>query len=153
LRIGNYENSVVYNEFMSEIIEKGMVLSQGGSRVEVKILPEGECDSTCPLKSACRKKDLVVDAENVVNANQGDEVKVKIETSYYYNALFLIFILPLILMIGGYFLGSNIFQSENVGYIFTVLSLLIWLLVLRFTSKFYKPYYRIIEILRRSQNG
>jgi len=144
---------VVYNEFMSEIIEKGVVLSQGGSRVEVKILPEGECDSSCPLKSACRKKDWVVDAENLVDANQGDEVKVKIEANHYCNALFLIFVLPLILIIGGYFLGSNVFQSENIGYIFTALSLLIWLLVLRFTSNFYKPYYRIIEILRRSQNG
>ncbi len=138
---------------MSEIIEKGVVLSQGDSRVEVKILPEGECDSACPLKSACGKKVLVVNAENLVEAEQGDEVKIKIETSHFYKALFLIFILPLILIIGGYFLGSSVFQSENIGYIFIALSLFIWLLVLRLTSKFFKPCYKVIEILRRGQNG
>ena len=134
------------------VIEKGVVLSQGGSRVEVKILPEGECDSSCPLKSACGKRDFIVDAENLVDAKQGDKVKVKIETSHYCNALFLIFVLPLILIIGGYLLGSNVFQSEVIGYIFTALGLFIWLLVLRFTSKFYKPCYKVIEILRRGQD-
>jgi sigma-E factor negative regulatory protein RseC len=134
---------------MSEIQERAIVVSANNKNARIRILADGSCseDSGCPLKNVCGRKEIVVEVENTINAKEGQLVKVEIKNTHFYNALFLIFILPLILIISGYLLGIKLFKTENAGFIAIGVGLVIWIFVLGFTFRFYKPSYRLIEIL------
>lgn len=133
---------------MSEFIEKGLVISSHNKKSEVKLITADGCKNKgCPLSHSCGKQDIIVEAENLINAKEGQIVKVGIQTAHFFYALFLIFVLPLILIISGYFLGMKLFKTENAGFIAIGVGLVIWIFILRFTSRFYKPRYRLIEIL------
>jgi sigma-E factor negative regulatory protein RseC len=133
---------------MAKFIEKGLVLSTKDKKAKVKLITPTDCGNKgCPLTNLCGKQDLIVETENPINAKEGDRVKIKIESAHYYKALFLVFILPIILLISGYLLGIKMAGKETAGYIFMGLGIIIWFFVLRFSSKFYKAKYKVIEVL------
>ena len=141
---------------MSKFVEQAIVLSSQNKKSEVKLITAEGCESkSCPLSNLCGKQDIIVEAENLINAKQGDRVKIKIESSQFYKALFLVFILPIILLLTGYFLGIRVaillnWGRESTGYVFMGFGIIIWFFVLRFSSKFYKTKYEIIEALEEN---
>ncbi len=84
-------------------------------------------------------------------------MKIEIETGDYFKALFLVFILPIIGILGGYLLGlaaAPLFGLANHGQIvdgvLSVAGILMSLLILRHEGKRFKPEYIITRVLPKS---
>lgn len=53
--------------------------------------------------------------KNTLKAEQGDLVEVKMETKFVLKSAFIVYIIPLVLMISGIIIGISIFESIGIG--------------------------------------
>lgn len=108
-------------EIHNGIRHTGVVLAVNGERVTVSIVAQSACAS-CHLKGACSASDTkekVIEgvlAENLVVA-VGDEVDVVISQSNGYIAVFLSYIVPVLLILASIITASKIGYSEVAGAI------------------------------------
>lgn len=106
-------------EIHNGIRHTGVVLAVNGERVTVSIVAQSACAS-CHLKGACSASDTkekVVEgvlAENVVVA-VGDEVDVVISESNGYVAVFLSYIVPVLLILASIITATKVGYSEAAG--------------------------------------
>ena len=111
---------------MEEFIEEGIVLSTGSNNTAiVKITPKGTCPDNhegCPVRALAKGRGFTVDARNPLGASAGQRVMVEMKTPHYYKGLFLVFGMPLVMLIIGYITGillSKLFliKEETFGFI------------------------------------
>jgi sigma-E factor negative regulatory protein RseC len=90
--------------------EEGIVIDIQGETARVKTQKTSACES-CSAKSSCHAigggKEMEVDALNAVGARIGDRVVMGFETASLVKAAFLLYILPILCMIAGGFLGQE----------------------------------------------
>lgn len=101
----------------------------------------GDCNS-CPGKKSCNmfsKGDKTIKARYDGAINEGDQVEIVFKPKNRIISSLLIFLLPIIVLISGYYLGFNIFGSEGYGIAFSMIGLfstfLIIFLILKINKK------------------
>lgn len=96
------------------IEQKGIVIKKQEDKITVKIEQKSTCAS-CHARGACTsldKKDKEIDikTKDVENYNIGDELVITISTKLGLKAVFIAFIIPLLLLVIALFLSIKIFS-------------------------------------------
>ncbi|ACL04288.1 positive regulator of sigma E, RseC/MucC [Desulfatibacillum aliphaticivorans] len=94
----------------------GVVVGVYGKKVRVKS-HRNECCDHCEARDGCRVmgggKDMFFEVENSLNAQMGDQVKVRVSDKAFLKAIFLVYVIPMIAFIGGAFWGNTL--GEPLG--------------------------------------
>lgn len=98
--------------------EEGVVLYAKGKTARVKTTKSEACES-CSAKSSCHSlgggKDMEVEALNPAGAKPGDQVMIGFETASLYKATFLMYVFPILALLGGAFLGAALAPAMGLG--------------------------------------
>lgn len=108
--------------------QKGIVIKKQENKVVVKIEQKSTC-SSCHARGACtsldkKDKEIEITTKYVENYNIGDEVIITISTKLGMKAVFIAFVLPLILIVVALFLSIKIFSlSQSLSALISLLVL------------------------------
>lgn len=94
--------------------QKGIVIKKQEDKVIVKIEQKSTC-SSCHARGACtsldkKDKEIEIKTKDTQNYNIGDEVVITISTKLGLKAVFIAFVLPLILLVIALFLSIKLFS-------------------------------------------
>lgn len=110
-------------------------------------------------KSGCSVPGTRIKVKNVLGAKLGDYVEVKTKTSFILKSAFIVYIIPLIILVLGIVTGINISKSlglpnhESIGLLIGLISLGVSFVILRvYDSKLNKDNKMKIEIVRILEN-
>lgn len=121
------------------------------TKAEVEVMRGTACGDDCGACEVCNySSTILVLVDNFVGAMVGDKVEIETETKRIMKAALLVYILPIILLIGGYGAAYYMGLSEGLCVLSSMLafgiSLLIVIFVGRWQSK--KPFeYNITKII------
>jgi sigma-E factor negative regulatory protein RseC len=112
--------------------ETGVIVSEEKNQVTVQIVRGDKCKN-CNLCDATGPNQMQLFAHNSMGAKIGDMVEVEIPPGKVLGYSFIIFIIPIIMMITGYFIGVQASGgSEGAGIISSLVSLGLSFLVVKF---------------------
>jgi len=119
---------------LSEPETTGRVVRIDGEFVEISIPRSKRCKACgiCPLGE---NNTVLLRFKVDTPLKIGDRVKIKTEDKYVITSAFILYIVPVIALIGGYFLGGLISSSEVFKIIFGFLFMGVSFLVNRFIDK------------------
>ena len=94
--------------------QKGIVIKKQEDKLVVKIEQKSTC-SSCHARGACtsldkKDKEIEIKSKDIANYNIGDEVVITISTKLDMKAVFIAFVLPLILLVIALFLSIKLFS-------------------------------------------
>lgn len=97
--------------------QKGIVIKKQEDKLVVKIEQKSTC-SSCHARGACtsldkKDKEIEITTKDVENYSIGDEVIITISTKLGMKAVFIAFVLPLILIVVALFLSIKIFSLSQ----------------------------------------
>lgn len=100
--------------------QKVTVLSVSGNMAKVlydrPTACHGDCDHCAGgCGSMAAKERLIVEAENRIGAAPGDQVLIEGETPKVVKAVFLVYVLPVVLFFVGYFVAAHVGASPALG--------------------------------------
>ena len=92
--------------------QKVMVLSTSGNMARVSYRRPTACHGDCSkcaggCGSMAAKEEIIVSAENLIAAKTGDSVYIEGETKKVAWAIVLVYVIPVVLFLTGYFLGQQ----------------------------------------------
>ena len=92
--------------------QKVMVLSTSGNMARVSYRRPSACHGDCSkcaggCGSMAAKEEIIVSAENLIGAKTGDSVYIEGETKKVAWAIVLVYVIPVVLFLAGYFLGQQ----------------------------------------------
>ncbi len=108
--------------------QKGIVIKKQEDKLVVKIEQKSTC-SSCHARGACtsldkKDKEIEIKSKDTANYNIGDEVIITISTKLGMKAVFIAFVLPLILIVLALFLSIKIFSlSQSLSALISLLVL------------------------------
>lgn len=94
--------------------ERGTVVSLSGDTAMVKIKRSSACGDNCGSCSGCDNFKIVA-AENVINAAVGDSVEISMPSEKVLSAAVIVYVIPIIMLIIGYFIAYAILHTESAG--------------------------------------
>ncbi|MBT8339473.1 MAG: SoxR reducing system RseC family protein [Desulfatitalea sp.] len=101
-------------------VEQGIVTKlgiRGAHTAWVKTTRSNACES-CASRKSCHAgpgDEQEVEAINVANADVGDHIQLSINTSSVFSALFLIYIFPILAMLGGGIAGNWLARTQTLN--------------------------------------
>lgn len=122
--------------------EIGKILKIENMFAYVEVQKGSECKA-CSAKESCpdsaQEGYKIIKAKNSINSNIGDKVLVECKPSISLISSFLIFVMPVLFAVGGYFLGVLFFgdKPEYKPVLFSIGSLILYFLLLRYIDKTY----------------
>ncbi|NOY59082.1 MAG: SoxR reducing system RseC family protein [Calditrichaeota bacterium] len=118
--------------------EIGHVTKVDHGKVKVQLTPGSQCTG-CGAKSFCSalgETVRVLEVESDENVSPGDKVSLKFGTSSKLTSAMIIFILPVIFMIAGYFLMTSLYiNTEGWGIIGSLAGLVFGFIVIRILDR------------------
>ena len=116
------------------IIHPGIIESINGEKVSVRILSKSAC-SSCHAKSVCTIADVeekIIEAENDPDSawKTGDEVMVRMEESLGRKAVFMGYVLPLVVLLVSIVVFLSLLNHEGLAALLSILMLIPYYLVL-----------------------
>ncbi|PXV63240.1 SoxR reducing system RseC family protein [Halanaerobium congolense] len=129
--------------------EQGKVVENSGRIARVLITRHSacsKCDKTCPLseQDSHDQDQIIMEVENEIGAVKGEQVKLEMEKKNLVFASLIIYIIPIINMIAGYFLGdwmatkANILSGEGFGILSSILFLEFSFIIIRLIDTKFK---------------
>lgn len=125
--------------------EKGTIIKNRGQDILVKIERHSacsKCDRDCGLAMASDIEETVVEINkgnyNDIYFNEGQQVILEMEEKSVVLSAFIVYIFPLVAMIGGYFALSGFSQTEAAGIIGSLFGFVISFLLIRIINQKYK---------------
>lgn len=113
---------------------EAIVVSVCGDEAIVKISKSSACGHDCASCKACSNPSYEISVINKIGAKAGDKVLIETKTSKVLFASFLLYILPVFLLI----IGAIILEENPIGlwnvFVFILLSF-VWLLIIKLTNK------------------
>ena len=107
----------------------------------------------CSAKSFCHpfgeESEVVVNAFNNIGAKEGDKVKIAISSSTFLKASFMVYVIPIVAMLTGAFVGEIFFHNDIANFIFAGLFFIITFFIVSKLSRNKEEVYmaEIVEIL------
>ena len=100
--------------------QKVMVLSTSGNMARVSYRRPTACHGDCSkcaggCGSMAAKEEIIVSAENLIGAKTGDSVYIAGETKKVAWAIVLVYVIPVVLFLAGYFLGQQWGYGNLIG--------------------------------------
>lgn len=100
--------------------QKVIVLSTSGNMARVSYHRPTACHGDCSkcaggCGSMAAKEEIIVSAENLVGAKTGDSVYIEGETKKVAWAIVLVYVIPVVLFLAGYFLGQQWGHGNLIG--------------------------------------
>ena len=97
-----------------------MVLSTSGNMARVSYRRPTACHGDCSkcaggCGSMAAKEEIIVSAENLIGAKTGDSVYIEGETKKVAWAIVLVYVIPVVLFLAGYFLGQQWGYGNLIG--------------------------------------
>jgi sigma-E factor negative regulatory protein RseC len=95
------------------IVEEGIVISVENEFANVAVIQSESCND-CSAKIFCKPKssnENIIKVDNSFGAKAGDEVRFQVEGIKLLNASFLLYGIPLIILLIGIFLGLSVFSN------------------------------------------
>ena len=112
----------------------------------VRVNRKSACGENCATcKGGCVPTERTVCVKNTKKCRVGDKIILELETKKVMGAAFLVYILPLLSLVLGYFLGEYFFKSEGKAIITGVILMALSFIPLRVFDKKSKDKY-IAEI-------
>lgn len=129
--------------------QTGIIQKLHFNTAEVEITRSSACGDSCASCGLCPGRTAVVEAVNDVNASVGDTVIINMSDRKVLSAAFLVYIVPLIMMIIGYFAGFIILKNETFGIITGFFTMTVVFPIIRFIDKKSKQRYtpHIVRII------
>ena len=120
--------------------QKVMVLSTSGNTAKVSYHRPTACHGDCSkcaggCGAMAAQEELIVSAENLIGAKVGDSVYIEGETKKVAWAILLVYVIPVILFLGGYFLGQRWDHGNLIGILGFFLGLILAVLESRRQKK------------------
>lgn len=120
--------------------QKVMVLSTSGNTAKVSYHRPSACHGDCSkcaggCGAMAAQEELIVSAENLIGAKVGDAVYIEGETKKVAWAILLVYVIPVILFLGGYFLGQRWDHGNLIGILGFFLGLILAVLESRRQKK------------------
>ncbi len=119
--------------------EVGTVKTISNGRAMVVLKSKAGC-STCGARFACAAGEGPVRElriANTLNARPGERVEIGFKPGSRVLASFIIFVLPILLVLAGYFAGASAGRTQNSGILGAGAGLLIGLLLLAVLNRLY----------------
>ncbi|WP_202710678.1 SoxR reducing system RseC family protein [Sporosalibacterium faouarense] len=120
----------------------GFVVNTDKDKAKVIVRRVSACGDKCTsCEGSCNVSGTIVNIKNSANAESGDYVEIQMATSSVLRTAFIVYVVPLILMIGSITIGLNIGSTlginniELLGVAFGGVSLLISFFLLRVIDK------------------
>lgn len=93
----------------------GYVTKVDGDLAEVSVQRSSACGHNCgSCKGGCSVQGVSIISKNVIGAKVGDYVEIRTNTEVVLKSAFILYAIPLIMLITGVLVGINIFQK--VGF-------------------------------------
>ncbi len=116
---------------------EGRVLSTDGSLAVVEISKSSACGHDCASCGACSNPSYTMTVRNPVSAREGDVVIIESPTAAVLKNCFMLYILPVFLLIGAVLLGE-IFALGAYGIFVYMIFFVSWLLLIRRRNRSHK---------------
>ena len=136
--------------------ETGVIVSKRDKWVQEQLMKNEKCEG-CSACTAFGPDSMSIEARNDIDAKTGDIVEIEIAPKQVVGHSFLIFLLPIVAMIGGYFIGMELggrrgFIGESSGIMGALVMLLISFITIRIYDKFWGYAEKnTAHVIRRSQ--
>lgn len=115
--------------------EQGIVVSLSGDTAFVKMKRASACGENCGSCSGCNNFRTVT-AENKLRASVGDNVEISMPSDRVLFAAMLVYVIPIAVLIVGYFAAYGVLHSENAGVLFGIIGMIIsYIFAVIFTKK------------------
>ena len=121
---------------MDENREAAEVIQLKADGVVVKLLESEGCKS-CVLGGVCNKNSKTFFVKTSQSFDSGDKVQVEVKPSVRVFSSFVVFILPVLVMLGAYGL-AKIFFTESTSVLVAILSLPVSFVIIKAIDKTYK---------------
>lgn len=103
---------------------------------EVVVTRSTACGSNCGNCESCIfQSEIKTVARNLINAGPGQRVIIESKSSRIYGAALMVYILPMILALAGYFIGYALGAAEGLCILFTFLGLGLGAVILVVTQR------------------
>ena len=113
---------------------EGLVISVSDTGTTVQISKSSACGHDCASCGACNNPTYEIIVSNPIGAKKGDRVEIETKTSSILGVSFLLYILPVFILI----VSALLCESYNLGYysilVFAVL-LSVWYAAIKLTGK------------------
>lgn len=93
--------------------ETGIVIKQKENYVTVKLERREACAKCRACTAGFETKDMIIEAENICHAQEGDQVEISLEQSNFLKAVLIMYTIPLISLLSG--LGVGYLISYELG--------------------------------------
>lgn len=119
-----------------------------GGKAEIAVTRSTACGGSCSSCESCiYANEMHIIASNPVDAQRGQKVTIRSSSALVYRAAALVYILPLVLLLAGYFAASMLGGSEGVCILVSFLAMAAGVILLVVTQKNKKPiHYEIFRI-------
>ena len=98
----------------------GIIENVEGTKITVRIERDSSCGENCAMCNACPGKNMMITLDTDIKFSAGDKVKLETNTKYVLLSAFIVYILPIILLIAGYAV-----HTLYLGLILMVISFII----------------------------
>ena len=124
--------------------QTGIVTEAENGYAMVVVRRESGCGGNCSQCAGCKESLKQVKALNKISAEKGDTVIIESSTAKVLLAALWVYIVPVILFIGGYIYFSSIFHRQWSGFVGAVVLTLIYVFVTNTESRMdEKKFFRI----------
>ena len=123
--------------------ETGIVTDVMDGEIKIKISRVSSCGENCTACGGCKNKEHYIVASNDIGAKKGDSVIVQMSAESILKASFIAYIIPLIMIVLGYYAGMFLTDNEGVsaliGFLFMAVTFTVLHLYDKKVSEKYKP--------------
>ncbi|MBQ3427067.1 MAG: SoxR reducing system RseC family protein [Clostridia bacterium] len=131
------------------MIVTGTVKKTNKGIAETEIARSTACGDSCASCGLCPGMNMKVNADNAIGAREGDTVLLSMSDKKVLGAAFLVYVIPVIMLIIGYIAGNALFKTESgaigIGFALMVLSFAAIAVIDRKVRRHYVP--KIIKIV------
>ena len=99
------------------MVQTGIIKGTRGDIADVEISRSTACGDNCASCGLCSGRTAIVKATNKINAAEGDTVLMEMADKTVLGTAFLVYVIPLILLVCGYFAGYELGGTELFGII------------------------------------
>lgn len=116
--------------------EIGRVERVDKNYIWVRVIRKSACGENCAsCKGGCVPTERTVCVKNTMDCQSGDKVILEMSSHKVIGAAFLVYIIPLIALFLGYFLGEYIFKNEGSAVITGVIAMAVSLALIKIFDK------------------